>query len=65
MYKQGKKIDDKQSIVNSYFVSISDDIESKIRSVNKLTKHLSLPKSTRYHLFSKCNIIRKHLINKK
>ena len=39
--KKGRKTDDKQSFVNSYFVSISDSIESKIRSVNKLTKYLS------------------------
>ena len=63
--KQGRKTDDKQSFIDSYFISISDGIESTIRSVNKLTKYLSLPRSTRYRLFSKCNIIRKHLINKK
>ena len=33
--------------------------------MNKLTKYSSLPRSTRYHLFSKCNTIRKYLINKK
>ena len=60
----GKK-DDKQSFVNSYFVSISNGIESKKRSVNKLIKHLYLPRSTRYHSFSKCDEIRKHLVNKK
>ena len=62
---QGRKSDDKQSFVNLYFVSISNGIELKKRSVNKITKHLSLPRSTRYRLFSKCNIIRKHLINTK
>ena len=33
--------------------------------MNKLTKHLSLPRSTRYRLFSKCNTIREQLINNK
>ena len=55
----------KQSFINSYFVSISDGIESKKRSVNKITKHLFLPRSTRYRLFSKCNTIRVQLINNK
>ena len=55
-----RKTDDKQSFVNSYFVAIFDGIQSKISSVNKLTKHLSLSISTKYHLFSKCNTIRKH-----
>ena len=55
----------KQSFINSYFVSISDGIESKKRSVKKLTKHLSLPRSTRYCLFSKCSTIREKLINNK
>ena len=63
--KQGSKTDDKQLFVNSYFVSISDGIESKKRSVKKLTKNLSLPRSTRYHLFSKCNTIIEELINNK
>ena len=62
---QGRKTDDKQSFVDSYFVSISNGIELKKRSVNKITKHLSLPRSTRYRLFSKCYTIRKHLVNKK
>ena len=62
---QGRKTDDKQSFVNSYFVSISNGIELKNKSVNKITKHLSLPRSTRYHLFSKYNTIRKYVINKK
>ena len=63
--KKGRKIDDKQSFVNTYFISISDGQESNIRSVNKLTKYLSIPRSTRYNLFSTCNSIRKALINKK
>ena len=63
--KQGRKPDHKQSFVNSYFVSISDGFESKKRSVNKLTKHLSLPRSTRCRLFSKYNTIREQLINNK
>ena len=63
--KQGRKTDDKQLFVNSYFVSISDGTESKIRIVNKITKHLSLPRSTRYYLSSKYNTIRKHLNDKK
>ena len=33
--------------------------------MNKLTKHLSLPRSTRYRLFSKYNTIREQLINNK
>ena len=37
-------------------------IESKIRRVNKLTNHLSIPRSTRYNVFSKCNSIREDLI---
>ena len=63
--QKSRTTDDNQSFVNSYFVSRADSIESKIRSMNKLTKHLSLPRSTRYHLFSKYNTIRKYVINKK
>ena len=33
--------------------------------MKKLTKNLSLPRSTIYHLFSKCNTIREQLINNK
>ena len=62
---QGRKSDDKQSFVNSCFVSIYNGIELKKGSVNKITKHLFLPRSTRYRLFSKCDEIRKDLINKK
>ena len=62
---QGRKSDDKQSFVNSCFVSISNGVELKNKSVNKITKHLSLPRSTRYRLFSKCDEIKKDLINKK
>jgi len=62
---QGRKSDDKQSFVNSYFVSISNGIELKNKSVNKITKHLYLPRSTRYRLFGKCDEIRKDLVNKK
>ena len=40
-------------------------LNCKKRSVNKITKHLSLPRSTRYRLFSKCDEIRKYLVNKK
>ena len=43
---QGRKSDDKQPFVNSYFVSISNGIELKKKSVNKITKDLSLPRST-------------------
>ena len=63
--KQGRKPDDKQSFVNPYFISISDGIESKKRSVKKLTKYLSLPRSTIYRLFSKCNTIIEKLTNNK
>ena len=35
------------------------------RSVDKLTKHLSILRSIRYNCFSKCNSIREDLINKK
>ena len=62
---QSRKSHVKQSFVNSYFVSISNGIELKNRSVNKITKHLSFPRSTRYRLFSKCGEIRKDLVNKK
>ena len=54
---QGRKTDDKQLFVNSYFVSISNGIELKNKSVNKITKLLSLPRSTGYRVFSKCDEI--------
>ena len=62
---QGRTTDNKQSFGNSYFVSISNGIELKNKSVNKITKHLSLPRSTRYRLFSKCDEIRNKLVNQK
>ena len=37
----------------------------KNKSVNKITKHLSIPRSTRYRLFGKCDEIGKDLVNKK
>ena len=43
--QKGRKKDDKKSFLDTYFICISNDIESKIRSVNKLTKCLSFPRS--------------------
>ena len=63
--QNGRKTDDKQSFVNAYFVSISNSIDSKIRSMNKLTKYLDIPRSVRYDLCSKYNLIQGDLINKK
>ena len=36
-----------------FFFSVSSGLESELRSEDKLTKHLSIPKSIRYNLFSK------------
>ena len=47
--KNGKKTEDKHSFVNDSFVSIFNGKESKIRSLIKLTKHLAIPRSTRYN----------------
>ena len=63
--QKGMETDDKISFLNTSFFSISNGIESKIRSVNKLTNHLTIPRSTKYNLFSKCNSILEDLINKK
>ena len=37
--QKGRKINDRQSFVNTYFVSISSGIESKIICMDKLTNH--------------------------
>ena len=55
--QKGRKLDHKQLFVNTYFFSIYKGIESKIRYVNKLTKHLTVPKSLRKKLFIKFNSI--------
>ena len=41
-----KKIDDKQSFVNAQFVSLFNGIEFKIKGVDKITKHLDIPRCT-------------------
>ena len=40
-------------IICKWFFSVSSGIESEVRSVDKLTKYLSIPRSIRYNLFSK------------
>ena len=57
--------DDKNSFVNTYFISIINGQESKITNLIKLTTHLDLSRSTRYNLFSEYNSIRENLSNKK
>ena len=49
--EKGRKTVDKQSFVNYYFVSISNGKESKIIIMNKLTKYLSIPRSTTDAIF--------------
>ena len=45
--KRGHNIDNKLLFISSYFVYISKNKESKIRSIDKLTKHLTIPKNNK------------------
>ena len=40
-------------IICKWFFSVSGGIESEVRSVDKLTKYLYIPRSIKYNLFSK------------
>ena len=59
--KRGRNTDENQSFINSCFVSISKDKESKISSIDKLTKYLDILRRTRCILFERgvnlCDIL--------
>ena len=59
--KRGHNIDNKLLFISSYFVYISKDKESKISSIDKLTKYLDILRRTRCILFERgvslCDIL--------